>query len=216
MKKSRMSLAVGVAVATLALPLVAQAATVDELSAQLEAMQSQMVEMQKELKVLREKDTKRGEVVVVETDYGDLQEEVMVTDLNRFDLLLTRVTAPLPQLDKLVMEHDLGEGAPQGFRLAGTQDPGRGRIDELNLATLISNQNPIRHVVEHGCQAAPLLGQRRHLRPKLIGHMIEGPDELADFVAGVGGKARAEIPFGHPFSGLRQPAQRSTRALGDD
>ena len=80
MKKSRMSLAVGVAVAALSLPLVAQGATVEELAAKLEAMQSQMMEMQTELKTMREKEAKRaepGEIVVVETDYGDLQEEVM-------------------------------------------------------------------------------------------------------------------------------------------
>ena len=71
MKKSRMSLAVGVAVAALTLPLIAQGATVEELSAKLEAMQSQMMEMQTELKAMREKEVVRaetGEIVVVETD----------------------------------------------------------------------------------------------------------------------------------------------------
>jgi hypothetical protein len=77
MMKTRMSLAVGVTVAALALPLSGHGATVDELSAQLQAMQSQMMAMQKELQSLREKDANRAEVVVVETDYGDLQEEVM-------------------------------------------------------------------------------------------------------------------------------------------
>jgi hypothetical protein len=60
--------------------LVAQGATVEELAAKLEAMQSQMMEMQTELKTMREKEAKRaetGEIVVVETDYGDLQEEVL-------------------------------------------------------------------------------------------------------------------------------------------
>lgn len=77
MKKSRISLAVGAVVAVMALPLTTQAATVEELSAQLQAMQSQMMEMQKEIKTLREKDAQGGELVIVETDYGELQEEVM-------------------------------------------------------------------------------------------------------------------------------------------
>ena len=78
MKKSTMSLAVAAAVATLSLPLSVQGATVDELSAQLQAMQSEMMSMQKEIKTLREKEAGRTGLVVVETDYGDLQEEVMV------------------------------------------------------------------------------------------------------------------------------------------
>ena len=50
MKKTKISLAVGAVVAALALPLSVQGATVEELSAQLQAMQSQIMEMQKELK----------------------------------------------------------------------------------------------------------------------------------------------------------------------
>jgi len=78
MKKSKMSLAVGTAVALLALPMYTHGATVEELSAQLEAMQSQMMEMQKEIKTLREKDAARSPYVAVETDYGELKEEVLV------------------------------------------------------------------------------------------------------------------------------------------
>ena len=77
MTKTKMSLAVGAVIATLALPVSVQGATVEELSAQLEAMQSQMMEMQKEIKTLREQEASSPEVVVVESDYGDLQEEVM-------------------------------------------------------------------------------------------------------------------------------------------
>ena len=77
MTKTKMSLAVGAVIATLALPVSVQGATVEELSAQLEAMQSQMMEMQKEIKTLREQEAGSPEVVVVESDYGDLQEEVM-------------------------------------------------------------------------------------------------------------------------------------------
>jgi hypothetical protein len=77
MKKSKMSLAVGATVAALALPLSVHGASVDDLSAQLQAMQSQMMEMQKELQSLREKDAARAGIVVVENDYGALQEEVM-------------------------------------------------------------------------------------------------------------------------------------------
>ena len=78
MKKSTMSLAVAAAVAAMSLPLSVQGATVEELSAQLQAMQSEMMSMQKEIKTLREKEASRAGLVVVETDYGDLQEEVMV------------------------------------------------------------------------------------------------------------------------------------------
>lgn len=78
MKKSTISLAVAAAIATLSLPLSVQGATVEELSAQLEAMQSEMMSMQREIKTLREKEASRAGLVVVENDYGDLQEEVMV------------------------------------------------------------------------------------------------------------------------------------------
>lgn len=78
MKKSKMALAVGAAVVMLTVPLLAQGATVEELGAQMEAMRSQMMEMQKELKQLREKDATQGAFTVVETDYGDLKEEVLV------------------------------------------------------------------------------------------------------------------------------------------
>lgn len=77
MKKSKITLAVGTVIAAMALPLTSQAATVEELSAQLQAMQSQMMEMQQEIRTLREKEASRPELVVVDTDYGDLQEEVM-------------------------------------------------------------------------------------------------------------------------------------------
>jgi len=78
MKKSKIALAVGAAVALLSLPMLTQGATVEELSTQLEAMQSQMMEMQKELMQLREKDATQSPITIVETDYGDLKEEVMV------------------------------------------------------------------------------------------------------------------------------------------
>jgi cell division protein FtsB len=77
MKKSTLSVAVAAAVTTLALPLAASAATVDELSAQLEAMQAQMLGMQKEIKELRAREAARPQIEVVETDYGELKEEVM-------------------------------------------------------------------------------------------------------------------------------------------
>ena len=78
MKRSRISVAVGAVVTALVVPVTVQGATVDELSAQLEAMQAQMAAMQSELKELREKDAARSQFEVVETDYGELQEEVMV------------------------------------------------------------------------------------------------------------------------------------------
>jgi uncharacterized coiled-coil protein SlyX len=78
MKKRSLSLAVSAVVTALSLPLAAQGATVEELSAQLEAMQAQMSAMQAELKVLREKDAAASQFTVVETDYGELKEEVMV------------------------------------------------------------------------------------------------------------------------------------------
>jgi len=77
MQKTKMSLAVSSVVFVLALPLSVQSATVDELSAQMEAMQTQMMAMQKELVELREKDAARNQFEVVETNYGELQEEVM-------------------------------------------------------------------------------------------------------------------------------------------
>ena len=51
---------------------------VDELAAQLEAMQAQMLDMQKEIKTLRAREAASPQVEVVETDYGELKEEVMV------------------------------------------------------------------------------------------------------------------------------------------
>jgi outer membrane murein-binding lipoprotein Lpp len=78
MNRSTISLAVAAAVTGLVLPLAVSAATVDELSAQLKAMQAQMLDMQKEIKELRAKDATRSQFEVVETDYGDLKEEVMV------------------------------------------------------------------------------------------------------------------------------------------
>jgi DNA-binding protein YbaB len=81
MIRNKMSLAVGAAVLTLGLPLTAQAVTMEEMSAQLQAMQAQMQEMQKELETLREKDAARGAapgIVVVDSEYGDLKEEVVM------------------------------------------------------------------------------------------------------------------------------------------
>lgn len=78
MKRTTISLAVAALAGTLTLPLAVQAATVEELSAQLEAMQAQMMDMQGELKDLRAKDESRNQFEVVSTDYGDLQEEVLV------------------------------------------------------------------------------------------------------------------------------------------
>ena len=77
MMKSKMSLAVSATVAALAMPLSVHGATMDEMSAQLQAMQSQMMEMLIERKYLREKDAARSDIVVVESEYGALQEEVM-------------------------------------------------------------------------------------------------------------------------------------------
>lgn len=78
MKKSTMTLAVAAAVASLSVPMFAQGATVEELSAQLEIMQTQMMAMQQEMKAMRAKEASDTGVMVVETDYGELQEEVMV------------------------------------------------------------------------------------------------------------------------------------------
>ena len=78
MKKSTLSLAVAATLTGLVLPLAAPAATVDELAAQLEAMQAQMLDMQKEIKTLRAREAASPQVEVVETDYGELKEEVMV------------------------------------------------------------------------------------------------------------------------------------------
>ncbi len=75
MKKQILAVAVSTAVAGLS--AVSHGATVEELAAQLQAMQAQMSEMQAELNVLREKDAARPQFEVVETDYGDLKEEVM-------------------------------------------------------------------------------------------------------------------------------------------
>ncbi len=78
MKRTRISLAVGAAVTALMLPAgFVQAATVEELSAQMAAMQEQMSAMQSELKRLREKDAASNQFVVVESEYGELKEEVM-------------------------------------------------------------------------------------------------------------------------------------------
>ena len=95
-----------------------------------------------------------------------LQEEVMVADINGFDLLVTRLAASLPQFDKLVMRGNLGEGTPHRLRLACIQDPGCGRIDELHPAMLISDQYPVRHVVEHGSQASPAPRPGSSLEPE--------------------------------------------------
>ncbi|MEP4149395.1 MAG: DUF3373 family protein [Halioglobus sp.] len=76
MRRTTLSLAVAAAVTALSMPL--QAATVEELGQQLQNMQTQMMDMQKELQVLREKDAQRNQFEVVETEYGDLKEEVMV------------------------------------------------------------------------------------------------------------------------------------------
>ena len=77
MQRTAMSLAVAAAIAALTLPLSAQAATVEELSTQLQMMQSQMQQMQKELQDLRAKDAQRSQIQVVDKEYGDLKEEVM-------------------------------------------------------------------------------------------------------------------------------------------
>lgn len=74
MKKATLAVALA---ALSGVPAASQGATVEELSAQLQAMQAQMGEMQKELQALREKDAARSRFEVVETDYGDLKEEVM-------------------------------------------------------------------------------------------------------------------------------------------
>jgi hypothetical protein len=71
-------MAVAAAVTALVLPLGAQGATVEELSGQLEAMQAQMMQMSKELQELREKDAASSKFDVVETDYGELKEEVLI------------------------------------------------------------------------------------------------------------------------------------------
>ncbi len=82
MKRTTISLAVGAAVAALAMPITGLAAaqdpTVEALSAQMAAMQAQMTAMQAELKELREKEAARNQFEVVATDYGELQEEVMI------------------------------------------------------------------------------------------------------------------------------------------
>ncbi len=82
MNRSRISLAVGAAVVAMALPVngiaSAQGPSVEELSAQMAAMQAQMAAMQTELKELRERDAARSQFEVVTTDYGDLEEEVMI------------------------------------------------------------------------------------------------------------------------------------------
>jgi uncharacterized coiled-coil protein SlyX len=72
-----MSLAVAATVAGLTVPLAVQASTVEELSAQMAAMQKQMMAMQEELTELREKDAAGNQFAVVEADYGELKEEVM-------------------------------------------------------------------------------------------------------------------------------------------
>lgn len=77
MKRNRMSLAVAATVAGLTVPLAVQASTVEELSAQMAAMQKQMMAMQEELTELREKDAAGNQFAVVEADYGELKEEVM-------------------------------------------------------------------------------------------------------------------------------------------
>jgi DNA-binding protein YbaB len=77
MNRTIMSLATAAAVTGLSLPATVEGATVDELSAQLQAMQSQMMEMQSELKDLRAKDAARPQIQVVNKEYGDLKEEVM-------------------------------------------------------------------------------------------------------------------------------------------
>ena len=77
MNRTIMSLAIAAAVTGLYIPGAVQGATVDELSAQLKAMQSQMMNMQTELKDLRAKDAARPQIQVVNKEYGDLKEEVM-------------------------------------------------------------------------------------------------------------------------------------------
>lgn len=99
MNKSKMALAVSAITTLMAHPL-AQAATVDELSVQLQAMQAQMSAMQEELKTLRakdaersEKEAKQSELVIFQSDYGDLKEEVYVLreDVDELD---DRLMAP--------------------------------------------------------------------------------------------------------------------------
>ena len=74
-KKTRLALAICAVSAGIGLAPTVGAATVEELSAQLELLQSQMAAMQQELQELR---SKEAGPVHISSDYGDLKEEVVL------------------------------------------------------------------------------------------------------------------------------------------
>ncbi|MEP5763769.1 MAG: DUF3373 family protein [Halieaceae bacterium] len=77
MKRTKLSLAIAAGAAALTLAPVLQANTVEELSAQLQAMQAQMMAMQAELVELKSGEKKPRYTNVQERDYGELQEQVI-------------------------------------------------------------------------------------------------------------------------------------------
>ncbi len=130
-------------------------------------------------------------------------------------LLLRLLLAALPEVDQLVLAHDLGKGAAQSRIARCVQNLGCSRVDETNAAIAVGNDHPIGHALQDGRQAAFLICQGGHLFAELVGHVVERIGQMPHFVAGAHVEACVQISFGHALGDARQLSHRPHRALGD-